>query len=95
MKSGKEYLGVLRRDAESEDFRYDVHYTFTEALPTTTKRNARLFDGKFITITRWDDGSLHPNFKVMKVGKGFSIDRYATGVRRELREGLKGLLEEK
>ena len=53
-----------------------------------------VFHGKYITITRRDDGSLRPNFKPMKMGAGFSIDSYAIGVCDELRQALTGLVEE-
>ena len=95
---GKEYTGMLRldNDAITEDYHYcDPHYTFVETLPTTAgKRNPHVFRGKYITITRRDDGSLRPNFKPMKMGAGFSIDSYAIGVCDELRQALTGLVEE-
>lgn len=96
MKTDKEYLGVLCRDsdAEIEDFRCrDAHYTFTEVVRMTAgKRNPHVFDGQYITVTRRDDGSLRPNFKPMPVG--MSVDNYAFEVYRELRQALKGLVEE-
>ena len=99
MKSYKEYLGVLRRDsdAEIEDFRCrDAHYTFTEMVrPTAYKRNPHVFNGQHITVTRRDDGSLRPNFKPMKVGKDFSVYRYALGVFNELMWALEDLVEGK
>ena len=99
MKKGKEYLGVLRRDsdAEIEDFRCrDAHYTFTEVVRMTAgKRNPHVFDGQHITVTRRDDGSLRPNFKPMpQLGANMSVDNYAFEVYRELRQALKGLVEE-
>ena len=33
MKVGKSYQGVLRRDVECEDYRYDEQFTFVETLP--------------------------------------------------------------
>lgn len=87
-KVGKNYVGMLKRDSA-------IHYTFVEMpLQATRKRNPRVFDGEFITVTIWDDGSLHPNFKVMKVDEGFSIGSYALGVCIELREALNSLLED-
>lgn len=32
-KSGKSYLGILRRDEPLEEFNFDEHYTFIEVLP--------------------------------------------------------------
>ena len=99
MKIGKEYQGVLRLDSEAsiEDFRCrDAHYTFVETLPQSAgKRNPHVFDGKYITVTRRDDGSLRPNFKPMKVGKDFSAYRYALGVFNELFFALDGLIEKR
>ena len=87
-KRGKVYHGLLRRDTED-------HYTFLETMPSAMgKRNPRLFDGKYITITRRDDGSLRPNFKPMKIGADFSIERYALGVANELMWALEGLIGE-
>ena len=97
MTVGKEYQGVLRRDhdASIEDFRCrDAHYTFVEMLPRAVeKRNPHVFAGRYITVTRRDDGSLRPNFKPMKVGKDFSVYRYALGVFNELMWALEDLIE--
>ena len=97
MRIGKEYQGVLRRDQEAsiEDFRCrDAHYTFIETVRRTAeKRNPHVYDGKYITVTRRDDGSLRPNFKPMKVDKDFSAYRYALGVFNELMWALDGLVE--
>ena len=97
MRTGKDYQGVLRRDSDAdiEDFRCrDAHYTFVETLPWSMKRNPRLFNGQYISITRRDDGTLKPNFKPMKTDRDFSVDNYAFEVYRELRKALKGLVEE-
>ena len=86
---GKDYLGVLRHDKE-------YHYTFTESLSLTTgKRNPHVFNGRYITITRRDDGSLRLNFKFLWIGPKFNIDDYATGVSNELRKALTGLVGER
>jgi len=99
MKTGKDYQGVLRRDsdAEVEDFRCrDAHYTFIETVPPTTrKRNPHVFRGRYITVTRKDDGSLHPNFKPLKTDKDFSVEQYALGVSNELLWALEGLVEKR
>ena len=95
MKPCKDYQGVLRLDAEGtvEEFlSRDAHYTFVETLPWTSKRNPRLFNGKYISITRRPDGSLRPNFKPLKVTKGFSVERYTFKVYLELHKALKGLV---
>lgn len=95
-KVGKSYTGVLRRDVECEEFRYDEHFTFVETVPPTAgKRNPHVFDGLYISVTRRDDGSLRLNFKELKVGADFSLERYALGVYNELCLALGGLVEEK
>ena len=99
MTVGKGYQGVLCLDSDTviDDFLYrDPHYTFTETLPWTTKRNPRIFRGKYISITRRDDGTLRLNFRPMPAtGKGFSLERYVTGVAQELVMGLWGRVEER
>jgi len=39
MKLGKDYQGVLKRDVEIDEFRYDEHFTFVETEPWSMKRN--------------------------------------------------------
>lgn len=92
-KTGKSYMGVLRRDEPSEDFNRDEHYTFFETLSATAgKRNPRIFNGRYITATRRDNGSIRLNFKDLDTCGEFSIKRYAEGVRREICQALNGLL---
>lgn len=94
MRTGKDYLGVLRRDTEAEVDEFlsrDPHYTFVETEPWTSKRNPRLFRGRYITITRRDDGTLRLNFRPMPVG--VKVDNYAFKVYLELRKALIGLIE--
>ena len=97
MKVGKNYLGMLRLDSEAEieDFRCrDPHYTFVETVPMSAgKRNPHVFVGKYITVTRRDDGSLRPNFKPLKIDRDFSAYRYALGVFNELMWALEDLVE--
>ena len=57
------------------------------------KRNPRVFNGEYITVTRRDDGALRPNFKPVKTGKGFGVVRYAMAVSNELLWALDGLVE--
>ncbi len=95
MKAGKNYQGILRRDEEIEEFRYDEHFKFIETVPpTAAKRNPHIFDGKFITVTRRDDGSLRLNFKELKTGEDFDLERYGLGVYNEICLALAGLIEE-
>ena len=98
MKTGKGYQGVLKLDQEGtidEFLSRDPHYTFIETLPWSMKRNPRVFNGKYISITRQDNGTLRLNFKPMKVGADFSVERYAFGVYRELHQALEGLIGNK
>ena len=94
MKTGKDYQGVLRRDVECEEFLYDEHFTFVETLPWSMKRNPRVYNGRYISVTRQDNGNLRPNFKPMNIGRGFNLECYAFGVYRELHQALEGLVEE-
>ena len=93
LKAGKDYHGILRRDVDYDEFRTDEHFTFVETLPWSRKRNPRLFNGRYISITRQDDGTLRPNFKPMKVDEHFSVETYAFKVYLELHKALKGLIE--
>ena len=93
VKLGKSYQGVLRRDVECDDFLYDEHFTFVETQPWSTKRNPKVFNGKYISVTRQDDGTLRLNFKPLKTGEGFSVARYASGVGNEVLWALEGLIE--
>jgi hypothetical protein len=95
MKAGKNYQGILRRDEICEEFRYEEHFTFVETVPQKgAKRNPHVFDGRYITVTRRDDGSLRLNFKELKTGADFKVERFALGVYNELCIALEGLIEE-
>ena len=94
MRVGKDYQGVLKRDVEIDEFRYDEHFTFVETLPWSMKRNPRVYNGRYISVTRQDNGNLRPNFKPLKMGDDFSLERYALGVYNELCIALGGLVEE-
>ena len=98
MQVGKEYQGVFRLDSNAivEEFLCrDPHYTFTETVRQSGgKRNPHVFDGENITVTRRGDGSLRLNFKELKMGAGFKVERFALGVYNELCMALEGLIEE-
>ena len=95
LQAGKDYLGILRRDVECEDYYYDEHITFIETVPSAPrKRNPHVFKGRYITVTRRDDGSVHPNFKPLKIDDDFCLEQYAIGVSNELLWALEGLIEE-
>ena len=94
LKPGKEYHGILRRDEEIDEFLCDEHYMFIETVARKAeKRNPHVFDGKYITGTQLDDGSLRLNFKKLKMGEGFSLERYALGVYNEICMALGGMVE--
>ena len=98
MKVGKEYQGIFRLDSEGiadEFLCRDPHLTFIETEPQKgAKRNPRVFNGKYITVTRRDDGSLRLNFKELPKGVNFNLERFALGVYNELCLALGGLVEE-
>ena len=95
MKPGKNYPGILRREIPSDEFDFDDNrYSFTETIRSTAgKRNPHVFDGEYITVTRRDDGSYRLNFKPLKTGADFCLERYALGVYNEIRIALGGLIE--
>ena len=86
-KLGKDYQGVLTRDT-------DEHYTFIETIPTPPeKRNPQVFRGEYITVTRRDDGTYHPNFRPMQMDADFNVAQFASDVANELLWALEGLIE--
>ena len=94
MKAGKSYQGVLRRDVEADEYRYNERMTFVETCSQKqVKRNPRVFEGEHITVTRHDDGTYRPNFRPLHVGKGFNVEHYASCVANELLWALEGLVE--
>ena len=85
---GNNYKGVLMRDGED-------HYTFLESMhPSAGRRNPHVFIGKYITVTRNKDGSLHLNFKRLEIDGNFSVEKYALGVYNEICMALYDLVEE-
>ena len=96
MKAGKGYQGVLKLDQEGtidEFLSRDPHYTFIETLPWSMKRNPKVFNGKYISVTRQDDGTYRLNFKPLKTGEGFNLEHYAFGVYNEICIAIGGLIE--
>ena len=84
---GKDYQGVLKKDKEH-------HYTFREIQsPTAYKRNPRIYNGKYITLTLRKDGSPQFNFKAVRLDADFNAERYALEVYNEIREALSCLVE--
>jgi hypothetical protein len=98
MKVGKDYQGVLRHDSEAivdEFISRDSHYTFIEtAEAQPRKRNPHVYRGRYITVTRRDDGQLRPNFRPTDLtAEHLSVPDYAVGVANELLQALEGLIE--
>ena len=85
---GKTYRGCFVVDDE-------FNATFVEEAPREReKRNLRLFDGEFITLTyRLSDGHVRLNFKEIALKGRGNIDAYAVGVMAEIRQALRGLVE--
>ena len=95
LKAGKNYQGVLRRDVECEEFKYNERLTFVEtASKRMVKRNPRVYEGRYITVTRRDDGSYRPNFRPIPRDEDFRLERYAAAVANELMWALEGLVED-
>ena len=85
---GKTYQGLLRLD-------HQYHYTFIETQGTKTqRRNPRIYEGRYLTVTCQADGSFRPNLRQVRISADFDVDDYILGVRNELRSALPGLVEE-
>ena len=97
MRIGRTYQGMLTCDSDAfvgEFICKDTHFTFIETQPSTNgKHNPRLFNGEYVTLTQKGDGSLHLNFKKMKIDAGFTVDGFALAVCNEIRQALTGLIE--
>ncbi len=89
LKVGKAYFGSLVLDDE-------FGASFVErGCMAPEKRNIRLFNGHFITLTyRFRDGHVRFNFKEVSAGEGFDVERFAVGVMREIRQAWECLVEE-
>lgn len=84
---GRFYHGDITQDAHD-------HVTFIESAPgAPRRRNPRVFDGKYITMTyRSRDHYARLNFKDWHLGAHFDINAYAVGVMDEIRQALGGFL---
>ena len=89
LKVGKAYFGSLVLDDE-------FGASFVErGCMAPEKRNVRLFNGHFITLTyRFRDGHVRFNFKEVNAGEEFDVERFAVGVMREIRQAWECLVEE-
>lgn len=88
LKEGKVYHGDL---ILTDEFRA----CFVEKTrKAKNKRNDRIFDGKYITVTyRLKDGHIRLNFKEANICDGFNVDAYSIGVMNEIRIALMGLVK--
>jgi len=95
MKAGKSYQGVLRRDVEADEYRYNETMTFIETCSEKrVKRNPHIFEGEHITVTQRDNGTYGLNFRDVHIEKpGFKVERFALGVYNEICMALEGLIE--
>ncbi len=91
MLPGKCYRGVLRLQETVDEYRCDELVVFIEGAAQTIKRNPRVYDGKYVTITQREDGSYRANLKPIAITDGFDIIGYATEVGNELLWALEGL----
>ena len=92
MKRGKRYVGWLTRDKVNTDYVFDdEHFTFTEIEDITrVKHNPKVFEGRYISLTLRDDGTLRPNFKMLAtLTSDFSLEKYTRGVYEELHMALR------
>ena len=92
MKRGKRYVGWLTRDKANRDYVFDdEHFTFTEIEDITrVKHNPKVFEGRYISLTLRDDGTLRPNFKMLAtLASDFSLEKYTRGVYEELHMALR------
>ena len=91
LKVGKAYFGSLVLDDE-------FGASFVErGCMAPEKRNVRLFNGHFITLTyRFRDGHVRFNFKEVNAGEDFDVERFAVGVMCVplLESGRFGILED-
>ena len=89
LKVGKAYFGSLVLDDE-------FGASFVErGCMAPEKRNIRLFNGHFITLTyRFRDGHVRFNFKEVNAGEEFDVERFAVGVMREIWQAWEYLVKE-
>ena len=94
---GKKYFGLLECKTPSDGSPYSNVFAFEEVnvSPTVVRRNVCTFDGKHITATRrLTDGKPRLNFKNLHLDGSFNVDRFSIEVMNEIREALKGFIEE-
>ena len=69
----------------------DEHFTFTEIEDIMrVKHNPKVFEGRYISLTLRDDGTLRPNFKMLAtLASDFSLEKYTRGVYEKLHMALR------
>jgi hypothetical protein len=95
--AGKIYLGLLECKTPSDGSLYSDEFAFEEVkvAPTVIRRNVCTFDGMHITATRrLADGKTRLNFKKLHLNGSFNVDRFSIEVMNEIREALKGFVED-
>jgi hypothetical protein len=95
--AGKTYLGFLECKSPSDNSPNSDEFAFEEVIltPTVVRRNVCTYDGKHITATRrLTDGKPRLNFKNLHIDGSFNVDRFSIEVMNEIREALKGFVED-
>lgn len=81
LQEGKCYNGVLTRDAED-------HFRFEETIRKgRAPRNPKLFDGKYLSMVRMQNGKYQLHLKTMD--ETLDRDKFAFGVYSEIINALK------
>jgi len=94
MQPGKEYLGVLRKDVESDEYRYDEHMTFVEVeRQKGEKRNLQLYKGLCVNVNQQNDGRKYLSFNRPRFTEDFTFKHFCLMAAEELLT-VAGLLEE-
>lgn len=84
---GKAYRGTL---VVKDEMAYDF---VEKANPTAEKRNMRVFDGRYISLTlRPEDGQLRLNIKLIHLHPGFDLNGFAIGVMNEICQAMEGFV---
>jgi len=84
---GQDYQGLLTHDRED-------HFNFVETkAPKSRRRNPKVYIGKYITVSRKNDGTYRTNFKPLAIDGKTNISALAIGVCAEIVDALRGLIE--
>ena len=95
--AGKTYHGFLECKTPSDGSPYSDEFAFEEVKVSSTvvRRNVCTFEGEHITATRrLTDGKPRLNFKNLHIDGSFNVDRFSIEVMNEIREALKGFVED-